>query len=365
MRNTFGNFITLTLAGESHGGALVAVIDGLPAGLAVDTGYIAKKLALRRPSGQISTSRRETDDFRIVSGLYEGRTCGTPLTFVIPNSDTRSSDYAALAGIPRPSHADYTAHVKYGGFEDPRGGGHFSGRVTAGIVAAGAVAEYALAEKGVKIATHILSAGGVSDRSFGEFPSAGDMDRVAGLSFPVADPDAGEKMKDAIAAAKESGDSVGGILETAVTGLPAGLGEPWFDSCESMIAHAVFSVPAVKGIEFGAGFSAASMKGSEANDPFRYENGRVVTTSNRSGGIAGGITNGMPLIFRCAVKPTPSIALPQQSVDLMRGENTGITVGGRHDPCIVHRAAHAVTASCALALLDLYAGFCATKPAER
>ena len=274
--------------------------------------------------------------------MYEGRTCGTPLTFVIPNSDTRSSDYAALAGIPRPSHADYTAHVKYGGFEDPRGGGHFSGRVTAGIVAAGAVAEYALAETGVKIATHILSAGGVSDRAFGEFPSAEVMDRVAGLSFPVADPDAGEKMKEAIAAAKESGDSVGGILETAV-----------------------FSVPAVKGIEFGAGFSAASMRGSEANDPFRYENGRVVTTSNRSGGIAGGITNGMPLVFRCAVKPTPSIALPQRSVDLKSGENTEISVGGRHDPCIVHRAAHVVTACCALALLDLYAGFRATKPAER
>ena len=356
MKNTFGQNVTVTLAGESHGEAIVVILDGLKPGLAIPREIIEKKLALRRPSGAIGTARREPDDFRIVSGLYEGRATGTPLTILIPNTAMKSGDYRELADRPRPGHADYTAFVKYHGFSDPRGGGHFSGRLTAGLAAAGAVAEAALAPFGITIGTHILRCGGVSDRTFDESRLGEDLSSLEGQAFPVLDRAAGETMRARIEEVKARGDSVGGVLETAVSGVPAGLGEPWFDSCESLLSHILFSIPAIKGVAFGDGFSFADMTGSEGNDPFAVRDGRVVTRTNHNGGINGGITNGMPILFRCAVKPTPSIAAEQATVDLKTGCETTIAVGGRHDPCIVHRAAHAVNASAALVLLDLLAG---------
>lgn len=352
MKNTFGHNIAVTLFGESHGAEMGATIDGLCAGLAIDENYIAEKLALRRPSGEISTARKEADGFRIVSGVYQGKTTGAPLTVLIPNENVRSGDYANLKDVPRPSHADYTAEIKYRGFQDPRGGGHFSGRVTAPLVAVGAIAQKALEEKGVLIGTHICRLAGIEDR---EIKGAEDLIALSQKPFPVLDAEAEEKMKAEIVKAKEDGDSVGGSLETVVLGLPAGLGEPFFDSVESRLAHILFSVPAVKGVEFGAGFALADMRGSEANDGFYTDGKSVFTKTNRCGGILGGITNGMPVLFRTVVKPTPSIFKEQNSVSLSKKENTVLTVQGRHDPCIVHRARAVVDAVTAICLLDFLA----------
>ncbi|MBQ9468248.1 MAG: chorismate synthase [Clostridia bacterium] len=354
MKNVFGDALTVTLFGESHGQAIGAVLDGLAPGIPVDEEIIAHKLFLRRPYGALGTARREKDGFSILSGVYNGFTTGTPLTIVIPNGDTRSKDYEALHGIARPGHCDYAAHEKYHGFEDDRGGGHFSGRLTAALVAAGAIAGSALSLRGVMIGTHILSLHGVVDRGFADY--AEDIGMLDKLLFPVLDEEKAEKMKEEIAKAAEARDSVGGILETALTGLPAGLGEPFFDSVESKLAHALFSIPGIKGVEFGCGFGFSSLYGSEANDAFEMKNGRVITATNRNGGINGGLTNGMPLIFRCAVKPTPSIGKEQKTVDFIKGENTVVAVAGRHDPAIVHRARAVVDALTALVLYDLYAG---------
>jgi chorismate synthase len=351
MKNTFGNSVTVTLAGESHGEAITVILDGLKPGVAICEDDIASRLALRRPAGTISTPRREADEFRILSGVFEGKTTGTPLCILIPNTAKKSADYDATRFVARPGHADYTAAVKYGGYQDFRGGGHFSGRITAGLVAAGAVAEQILAPFGIKIGTHIARIGTVSDRDFGDLEA--DIAYLSDKNFPVLDTAEGEAMREAIETVRMELDSVGGILETAVLGVPAGLGEPWFDSVESRLSHILFSIPAVKGVEFGQGFGFADLKGSEANDPFRYEDGTVVTETNRNGGINGGITNGMPLVFRCAVKPTPSIGKEQKTVDLREGKETTLSVGGRHDPCIVHRAASVVNACTALVLLDL------------
>ncbi|MBQ7362878.1 MAG: chorismate synthase [Clostridia bacterium] len=353
MKNTFGSNITVTLFGESHGEMIGAVIDGLTPGIVIDDDYIREKLALRRPSGTISTARREPDDYRIVSGAFGGFTTGTPLTVLIENTNTKSSDYESLRYTPRPGHADYTAECKYNGYQDRRGGGHFSGRVTAALVAAGAIISSALEASGVMIGTHISSLGGICDRPFACTES--DIAILSKKNFPVIDGNAAEKMRKAIEAAAAEGDSVGGILETAVIGLPAGLGEPWFDTVEGVLSHALFSVPGIKGIEFGAGFGFANMRGSEANDPFRFEDGRVVTATNNNGGINGGITNGMPVIFRCAVKPTPSIFKRQDTVDLKSGENTTLELRGRHDPAIIHRARAVVDAVTAIAIADLLA----------
>lgn len=351
MRNTYGKLLKITLFGESHGSHIGAVIDGLLPGTAVSEESIAKKLSLRRPVGDISTPRSEKDEFKIVSGVYEGKTTGSPLTILIPNLDTRSKDYSKARYIPRPAHADYTAFIKYDGNEDHRGGGHFSGRITAALVAAGAIVSDALSEMGIKIGTHIKTLHGVCDREFCNIND--DIDSLNDLLFAVLDEKASEEMKKEIRLAAENLDSVGGVLETAVSGIPVGLGEPWFDTVESELAHILFSVPAVKGVEFGDGFALSQMYGSEANDPFRMKDGKVVTETNRMGGILGGITNGMPIIFRCALKPTPTISKPQKTVDLKTGEEIEYTFTGRHDPSIVHRARAVVDAATAIAIYDL------------
>lgn len=352
MKNTFGNNISVTLFGESHGGMIGAVLDGMAPGIPVDEAYIAHQMNLRRSTNaMLSTARAEPDHVRIVSGVFEGKTTGTPITFLIENTNTRSKDYSAMRYIARPGHADYTAEMKYHGFQDPRGGGHFSGRITAGLVAAGAVALTALKGKGITVGTHIASCAGISDRPFGDL--AVDLDTLNGKDFAVLDPTAEEQIKAAITAAKMEGDSVGGVLETAVTGLPAGVGEPWFDTIESVLAHILFGIPAIKGVEFGAGFALTDKKGSQANDPFRAEGGQVVTPTNNCGGILGGITNGMPLLVRCAVKPTPSIYKEQATVDFGKCENTPLQIHGRHDPAIIHRARVVVDSAVAIALCDL------------
>ena len=350
MKNTFGNSITVTLFGESHGPEIGAVLDGLPSGIPVDEAYISERLRLRRPAGAISTARQEADLFRIVSGLFEGRTTGTPLTILIPNCDARSRDYPF--GPARPGHADYSAHVRYGGYEDYRGGGHFSGRITAALTAAGAVLMSELERRGIRIGTHIARCAGIDDAPFSEDPAA-DLARLNASDFAVLDAEKGEKMREAIEQAAAEGDSAGGVLETLVLGMPAGVGEPWFDTVEGELAHALFSIPAVKGVEFGDGFPLADMKGSEANDPLIVKDGEVATATNRNGGINGGITNGMPLVFRCAVKPTPSIRKEQRTVDMRDGSETTISVPGRHDPAIVHRARAVADSVTAIVLADL------------
>ena len=353
MKNTLGTNLTVTLFGESHGPEIGAVLDGLAPGLRIDEDLIRHQLTLRRPAGDgLSTARAETDPFRIVSGVLEGRTTGTPLCLLIPNADTRSRDYDR--GMARPGHADYTAECKYHGFQDYRGGGHFSGRLTAPLVAAGAILIGALRTKGIRIGTHIASLAGIPDRQFGNLPA--DLAELETRTFPVLDSAAAERMQDAIRSAARDGDSVGGVLETAVIGVPAGVGEPWFDSVEGVLARALFGIPAVKGVEFGSGFGFAEMRGSQANDGMRFADGRVSHLTNHNGGICGGITNGEAILLRLAVKPTPSIAREQKSVDLVTGENVDLTVHGRHDPAIVHRARVVADSVIALVLADLLTG---------
>ncbi len=351
MRNSYGHNITVTLSGESHGEALCVIIDGIKAGTPIRSDFIAHKLSLRRPSGKISTPRTEKDEFSIISGVFEGRATGSSITVIIPNTNTKSADYSKTRFIPRPSHADYVAAVKYGGYEDYRGGGHFSGRVTAALVVAGAIAEDMLALSGIKILTHISSLGGVSDRPFSDLSE--DYLLVKDSQFPVLSQDAADKMKAKIEASSAEGDSIGGILETAIVGAPIGLGEPFFDSVESRLSHLLFSVPSVKGVEFGLGFGFGAAKGSEANDGFSVFGGRVTTKTNNNGGINGGLTNGMPIVFRTAIKPTPSISKPQESFDIRSLESMELEIKGRHDPCIVHRAAVVVSSCAALAIADL------------
>ena len=352
MKNTIGGSVRVTLFGESHGAEIGAVLDGLAPGIRVDEAYIAGKLALRRPTGRISTARREADPFRIVSGVFEGRTTGTPIAILIPNGDTRSGDYAR--GPARPGHADYTAFAKYHGFEDYRGGGHFSGRITAALVAAGAVCQQALEAKGIRIGTHIARCAGIADAGFSADPEQ-DLKRLGEMPFAVLDGQKGEEMRRAIEAAGAEGDSVGGVLETMITGIPAGVGEPWFDSLEGVLAHGLFSIPGVKGVEFGDGFCLSEMRGSGSNDAFEIRDGRVVTATNHNGGINGGISNGMPVVFRCAVKPTPSIAKEQRTVNMAEGREETVRIGGRHDPAIVHRARVVADSVAAVILCDMLA----------
>ena len=351
MKNTFGNNVSITLFGESHGEAIGAVIDGLAPGLEVDNDFIASQLTLRRPVGNISTPRAEKDEFKILSGVFEGKTTGTPICIIIPNKNTKSDDYGEIRFKMRPSHADFTANAKYHGFEDYRGGGHFSGRVTAGLVAAGAIAISALQKKGIKIGTHISKIAGVCDLEFQNYET--DIDALNQMTFAVLDTKKGDEMQKKILEAKEESDSVGGVLETAVIGLPAGVGEPWFDSVESVISHGLFSIPAVKGVEFGAGFRFADMTGSVANDSFVSRDGKTETTTNNNGGINGGITNGMPIILRTAIKPTPTIGKEQNTIDIRDNSNVVLEAKGRHDPCIVHRARVVVDSIVAITLCDM------------
>ncbi len=351
MKNTFGNNISITLFGESHGEAIGAVIDGLPAGIVVDKDFIAHQLDLRRPIGKISTPRKEKDQFKILSGVFDGKTTGTALCITIPNENTQSEAYGKNYGKARPGHADFTAFLKYNGNEDYRGGGHFSGRVTAGLVAVGAICLNALKNKNILIGTHIKKCAGIEDVRFDNINE--EIKLLSYKAFAVIDDAKGEEMVKRIESASAAGDSVGGVLETVVVGLPTGVGEPWFDSVEGMLSHALFSIPAIKGVEFGAGFSCADMLGSEMNDSFKYEDEKVVTKTNNNGGINGGITNGMPIVFSCAVKPTPSIAKKQETIDFINKENTTLETTGRHDPCIVHRARVVVDSITAITLCDL------------
>ncbi len=353
MKNTFGHSVSLTLFGESHGPAIGGVIDGLAPGIPVDPQAIRRLLDRRRPSTALDTSRREADDFRILSGVFQDKTTGTPLCIVLPNQDQRSGDYEKNRGLARPSHGDYAGFCKYHGYEDYRGGGHFSGRVTAALTALGAILLSALSGIGVSLGTHILRCGGVEDRDFVDLKQ--DIAWLNQAFFPVLEESRGEQMAAAILAAKEAGDSVGGVVQTGVIGLPPGLGEPWFDSVEGLLSHALFSIGGIKGVSFGAGFQLAECRGSQGNDAMRMEQGRVITLTNRNGGVNGGITNGMPVLFQCAVKPTPSIAREQQTVNFLTGENAILRIGGRHDPAIIRRICPVVDSVTALVLCDLLA----------
>ena len=351
MKNSFGNAIVITLFGESHGEYIGAVLDGIAPGIKIDREYIDKKLSMRRPKGSISTARAESDGYSFISGELNGYTTGAPLCILIKNAEAKSSDYPDILDVPRPSHADYTAHIKYHGFEDHRGGGHFSGRVTAALVAAGAILGYALESKGIYIGSHITELHGAFDRGFDNVED--DVKHVNTRYFPTLTDEAEERMIKEIEKARSLGDSVGGILESAIVGLPAGLGEPWFDSMEGMLSHGLFSIPAVKGIEFGLGFAFADTYGSEANDSFMIKDGIIVTDSNSNGGINGGITNGMPIVFRTVIKPTPTIAKEQMSISISKMENTTVAGKGRHDPAIVHRARAVVDAMAAIVVADM------------
>lgn len=354
MSSEFGRILRVSVFGQSHGKAIGVRMDGLPAGESIDPEALQAFMDRRRPGkNRLSTSRSESDMPIFLSGLENSTTCGTPLCAIIENNNQRSSDYRELADKPRPGHADYTAWVKWNGQADMRGGGHFSGRLTAPLCIAGGIAKQILARRGIHVGAHLASVANVQDTPFPLWPTEAQFNAIAAKEFPVLDDTAGAAMQSAILAAREAGDSVGGIIECAAIGLPAGLGSPMFDGMENRLAAALFGIPAIKGVEFGAGFAAAGLLGSENNDPFTVENGRVVTTQNHSGGILGGITTGMPLTLRVAVKPTPSIGRPQQTISLSQKEAATLVIQGRHDPCIAHRAVPVVEAVTALVLLDL------------
>ena len=354
MSSTFGNRVRVSIFGQSHGEKIGAVIDGLPAGEAVDEDALAALMARRAPGQRLTTPRREKDAVRIVSGVADGVTCGAPLCLEIDNTDTRSADYALLRRYPRPGHADLPAHIKWNGFNDVRGGGHFSARLTAPLCAAGGILMQLYARRGIRVGAHLYEVCGVRDRPMDPLRvNERDLDALLEGPLPVFDREAGERMLSAVAALRDRGDSGGGIVECAVLGLRPGLGEPMFDGLENRISQAVFAIPAVKGVEFGEGFGAAGMRGSEHNAPWRMTAEGPRPAANHAGGILGGLSTGAPILFRAAFKPTPSIALRQQTVDLEEMKDAEISVPGRHDPCVVLRAAPCVEAAAALALADL------------
>ena len=354
MSSTYGENLKLSIFGQSHGPAIGMTLDGIPAGLPVDVEALQQFLNRRAPGqNDWSTPRREEDRPEFLAGLLDGHTCGAPIAAVIHNTNTRSGDYQNLKDCPRPGHADYTAAVKYGGFQDAAGGGHFSGRLTAPLCIAGGLCKQWLAEMGIQVGAHILAVGECGDQYFD--PMDPELETV-GTDFPVLDPEAGEAMREFIAQARAAGDSVGGIVECAVTGLPAGIGEPMFGGVESRIAQIVYGIPAVKGVEFGIGFDCACVPGSQSNDDFAVVDGKIVTQTNNCGGIQGGITNGMPLIFTTAIKATPSISTQQQSVSLSALENQPLEIKGRHDPCIVPRAVPVIEAAASIAIYDMILG---------
>jgi len=350
--STFGKAIPINLFGESHGKAVGITINNLPAGIQLDIEKINQELFKRRPKSNLSTPRREQDEIVFLSGFFNGKTTGTPLTVVVNNNDTRSRDYTP--NILRPSHADYTAHMKYNQSQDYRGGGHFSGRLTTPIVILGAIAQQILEQKGIIIASHINSIKNTEDLSFSETILDEDVLRKLQQSdFPLINEDNKTLFEEVILNAKANKNSVGGTIETCILNLPVGYGDPFFDSIESVLAHLLFSVPAIKAVEFGKGFEITKLLGSEANDPFQIIDGKISTTSNNSGGIQGGISNGMPVTFKVAVKPTASIGGPQETVNIETMSPTILELQGRHDPCIVHRVIHVINAITAYGILEI------------
>lgn len=357
MSSIWGENIRVSIFGESHGAAIGVVIDGLPPGIPLDASKIHEEMERRRPGQDIySTPRKEGDAVEIVSGFFNGHTTGTPLCGIIRNTDKRSADYEELKDMMRPGHADYTGKIRYDGFNDYRGGGHFSGRLTAPVVFAGAVAAQYLEKRGITIGTHLLRIGSIEDDRIDPVNiRAEQLKAFRSIRFPTIKPEAAQEMIKEINDARMEQDSIGGVLETAIVNLPAGLGSPMFHSVESRLAAFVFSIPATKGIEFGAGFGFGHMRGSEANDSFAEPRGQYFcpTTTNNTGGINGGITNGMPVIFRTAFRPTPSISKPQQALDMKTMKAREYSVHGRHDPCVAVRAVPVLDAAAALVVMDL------------
>jgi len=354
MSSYFGKNLRVSIFGQSHAPAIGVTVDGLPVGEQIDLDELERFLQRRAPGRTATaTPRKEADKPKILCGLHEGRTCGAPFAAIIENNNTRSDDYDKLKDVPRPGHADYTAQVRYAGFQDVAGGGHFSGRLTAPLCIAGGIALQILSRRGIRVDAHIRSVAAVEDKTFNPMGEQVKLlNSLKRVSIPVLDLSAGEKMEAAILEAHSQGDSVGGVVECMISGLPAGVGDPMFGGMESRLASALFGIPAVKGVEFGAGFEAARMRGSEHNDPYTVADGAIVTRSNHAGGILGGITDGMPVVFRVAFKPTPSIGKEQDSVSLSGTKPEKLVIGGRHDPCIVPRAVPVVEAAAALVALD-------------
>lgn len=359
MSSTYGNHLKLSIFGQSHGAAIGMTLDGIPAGLPVDMDALQAFLARRAPGqGAHATSRKEADCPEFLAGIVDGYTCGAPIAAIIRNQNTRSGDYEALKDAPRPGHADLTAQLKYSGFQDVAGGGHFSGRLTAPLCIAGGLCKQWLERKGVRIAARLLSVANIEDSSMDAVNP--DLDAIR-TDFPVVDEAVGEQMRSAIADAKAEGDSLGGVIECFATGVPSGLGDPVFDGLESRIAQIIFGIPAVKGLEFGTGFASAHMRGSENNDPIILSDDKIITATNNAGGILGGISSGMPLQFRVAIKPTPSIAKKQKTVSFQQMNEQQLIIQGRHDPCIAPRAVPVVEAAVAIALYDAWLAYYGNK----
>lgn len=356
MSSTYGDHLKLSIFGQSHGTAIGMTLDGIPAGLKVDAGKLQEFLNRRAPGQHdYDTPRKEEDHPEFLSGILQGYTCGAPIAAVIYNKNTKSGDYSNLKDCPRPGHADYTAQIKYGGYQDVAGGGHFSGRLTAPLCIAGGLCKQWLEERGIQIAAHIVSIGGIADDPVYLDWVNPDFSSIQ-KDFPVLNREAGEKMRQRIAEARKNGDSVGGIIECIVTGVPAGIGGPMFGGMEGKLAQAIYGIPAVKGLDFGSGFSGSYLLGSQNNDNFTVKNGKISTVTNQAGGILGGITTGMPIVMQVAVKPTPSIAAKQQSVNIRDMAETQLQIVGRHDPCIVPRAVPVVEAATAIAIFDAILG---------
>ena len=358
MSGVFGNNIKLSIFGESHGNAIGITIDGLPSGFNIDLDKINFEMERRAPGrNNLSTARKEGDKVEILSGIFNEKTTGTPLCGIIKNSDKRSKDYSKLKNLMRPGHADYTGFVKYSGFNDYRGGGHFSGRITAPIVFAGSICKQILEEKGIKIVSHIKSIYNIEDDSF-DYTNISDelINSLPKEELPLINKSLEEKIREKILNAKRSGDSVGGVIECAIINVNPGIGDPFFDSVESVLAHLLFSVPAVKGVEFGEGFNITKLMGSKANDEFYYEENKVKTKTNNNGGILGGITNGMPIVFKVAIKPTASILKPQHTINIQEKIEEELNIEGRHDPCIVQRALPVIESVAAIGILELLKG---------
>lgn len=355
MSGMWGNKLKVSIFGESHGVGIGVTIDGFPAGFEIDMDSIMKEMARRAPGmSKLSTARKEADKPEILSGFFNGRTTGTPLCAVIRNSDMHSQDYGKLKDIMRPGHSDYPGYIKYNGFNDYRGGGHFSGRITAPLVFAGAICKQILESKGITIGTHVNSIGEIKDKSFYDVELSKELlEELKTKELPLLAPEKEEEMRNIILEAKKDQDSVGGTIECTVLGIDAGIGNPFFDSVESTLAHLMFSVPAVKGIEFGKGFEMTKLRGSTTNDSYYYEGDKVKTHTNNNGGITGGITNGMPILFKVAVKPTSSISKPQKTINIAEKKEEELVVVGRHDPCIVQRAIPVIEAVTAIGILEL------------
>lgn len=355
MSGIWGRNLKVSIFGESHGTGIGITIDGLPSGFEIDLDKVNFEMGRRAPGkSPLSTARKEGDNVEILSGFFEGKTTGTPLCGIIRNKDNRSRDYGKLRDLMRPGHADYTGNVRYNGFNDYRGGGHFSGRITAPIVFAGAICKQILEKEGIKITSHVKSIGKVEDINFNSLEIEEEiMNNLLNMELPVLDKSVEEKMREEILNAKSEGDSIGGIIECAITGIKAGVGSPFFYSIESVISHLLFSVPAVKGVEFGEGFNITKLRGSEANDSMYYDGDQVKTRTNNNGGIIGGISNGMPIIFRAGIKPTASIIKKQETINIKTKENEELVIEGRHDPCIVQRAIPVIECIAAIGILDL------------